>query len=222
MLEKQVGELVAVGSNTEGRETGGTESFLDRAQAHTEENLCVSVSQTKAALPPLCLGATGQSAAGHPASCEQGCEQSCEQAAPRARVVCVPCSRTGLCKDSSRSRTTGAGARVREGQPPIRDKEAYFRAWRIAVFGGDIDPVRAAVDEAVREFSTHQPEDDRCLWLTVANAIGYEKFLDLFWEQKSIVDDCKRRGKPLRLPAAAFQKRLNRYTDHNMPEGGAE
>ena len=144
MLEKQVDELVAVGSNTEGRETGGTESFLDRAQAHTEENLCVSESQTKAALPPLCLGA-----AGHPASCEQGCEQSCEQAAPRARVVGVPCSRTGLCKDSSRSRTTGAGARAREGQPPIRDKEAYFKAWRIAVFGGDIDPVRAAVDEAV-------------------------------------------------------------------------
>ena len=152
------------------------------------------------------------------ASCEQGCEQT----APRARVVGVPCSRTGLCKDSSRSRTTGAGARVREGQPPIRDKEAYFRAWRIAVFGGDIDPVRAAVDEAVRAFSTHQPERDRRVWLSVADAIGYEKFLDLFWEQKSIVDDCKRRGKPLRLPAAAFQKRLNRYTDHNMPEGGAK
>ena len=51
------------------------------------------------------------------------------------------------------SQSTGACARTREGLPPIRDREAYFRAWRTATFGGDFDPVRVAVDEAVAAFS---------------------------------------------------------------------
>ena len=149
---------------------------------------------------------------------------ACSQAAsgvmntpPRARtrVVCPPCSHTEILKESSCSRTTGARIRAREGgKAPIRDRGAYFRAWRAAKFGGDFDPVSVAVDEAVAAFSSRQPETDRRIWLSVANEIGCEAFLELYREQKSIVDDCRRRGNPLRAPAAAFQARLNRYTGH--------
>ena len=137
----------------------------------------------------------------------------------RTRVVCPPCSHTEILKESSCSRTTGARARAREGRAPIRDKGAYFKAWRTAMFGGDFDPVRVAVDEAVAEFSSRQPETDRDIWLKVANEIGFETFVEKFREQKSIVDDCVRRGNPLRNPAAAFQARLNRHTGHG--KGGA-
>ena len=133
----------------------------------------------------------------------------------RTRVVCPPCSHTEILKESSCSRTTGARTRVREGgKAPIRDRGAYFRAWRAAKFGGDFDPVSVAVDEAVAAFSSRQPETDRRIWLSVANEIGCDAFRELYHEQKSIVDDCRRRGNPLRAPAAAFQARLNRYTGH--------
>ena len=138
---------------------------------------------------------------------------------PRAhtRVVCPPCSHTEILKESSCSRTT----RTREGgKAPIRDRDAYFRAWRDMAFGGDFDPVRVAVDEAVAAFSSRQPDSDRAIWLKVANEIGYEAFLELYHEQKSILDDCRRRGNPLRHPAAAFQARLNRYTGHGKRKGG--
>jgi len=144
--------------------------------------------------------------------------------APRARtrVVCPPCSHTEILKESSCSRTTGARTRVREsGKVSIRDRSAYFRAWRAATFGGDFDPVRVAVDEAVAEFSVRQPETDRRIWLSVANEIGCEAFRELYLTQKSILDDCRRRGNPLRAPAAAFQARLNRYTGHGKQKGGA-
>ena len=152
---------------------------------------------------------------------------ACSQAAsnvmhslPRARtrVVCPPCSHTEILKESSCSRTTRARA---SAKAPIRDRDAYFRAWRDVSFGGDFDPVRVAVDEAVATFSTRQPETDRAIWLKVANEIGYEAFLELYREQKSILDDCRARGNPLRHPAAAFQARLNRYTGHGKQKGGA-
>ena len=139
----------------------------------------------------------------------------------RTRVVCPPCSHTEILKESSCSRTTGARTRVREsGKVSIRDRSAYFRAWRAATFGGDFDPVRVAVDEAVAEFSVRQPETDRRIWLSVANEIGCEAFRELYLTQKSILDDCRRRGNPLRAPAAAFQARLNRYTGHGKQKGG--
>ena len=140
----------------------------------------------------------------------------------RTRVVCPPCSHTEILKESLCSHTTGARARVREGgKMQIRDKAAYFKAWRTAKFGGDFDPVSVAVDEAVAAFSSRQPETDRRIWLSVANEIGYEAFLELYREQKSILDDCRARGNPLRHPAAAFQARLNRYTGHGKQKGGA-
>ena len=93
--------------------------------------------------------------------------------------------------------------------------EAALAAWRTKTFGGDFDPVREAVEDAVNAFSYRQPEDDRRIWLKVANEIGYEAFRELYLEQLSIMRECK-----LRNPSAAFQNRLNRYTDHSS--AGAE
>ena len=136
----------------------------------------------------------------------------------RTRVVCPPCSHTEILKESllalPRER---ACARTRESTRP----QADFAAWRVKTFGGDFDPVRVAVDEAVSAFSTRQPDSDRAIWLKVANEIGYAAFLELYHEQKSILDDCRARGNPLRHPAAAFQARLNRYTGHGKQKGGA-
>ncbi len=137
----------------------------------------------------------------------------------RARVLGHGSSPTEILKESllDLPRT-----RARKGgKSPIRNRDAYFRAWRDASFGGDFDPVRVAVDEAVSAFSTRNPVRDRELWLKVANEIGYAAFLELYHEQKSILDDCRARGNPLRHPAAAFQARLNRYTGHGKQKGGA-
>ena len=58
------------------------------------------------------------------------------------------------------SPSTGAHTRVREeGRRKIANEAAYFKAWRKARFGGDFDPVRMAVDEAVAAFSSHKPAD---------------------------------------------------------------
>ena len=148
---------------------------------------------------------------------------ACSQAAsnvmhrlPRARtrVVGLGSSPTGILNESllDLPRT-----RARSGTRPWSD----FAGWRIKTFGGDFDPVRVAVDEAVSAFSTRSPVRDRELWLKVANEIGYAAFLELYHEQKSILDDCRARGNPLRHPAAAFQARLNRYTGHGKQKGGA-
>ncbi len=132
----------------------------------------------------------------------------------RTRVVGLGSSPTGILNESllDLPRT-----RARSGTRPWSD----FAAWRIKTFGGDFDPVRVAVDEAVAAFSTRNPVRDRELWLKVANEIGCEAFRELYLTQKSILDDCRRRGNPLRAPAAAFQARLNRYTGHGKQEGGA-
>ena len=131
----------------------------------------------------------------------------------RTRVVGQPCSPTGILNESLLDLPR---VRVRGGTKPHAD----FTGWRIKTFGGDFDPVRVAVDEAVAAFSTRDPARDRELWLKVANGIGCEAFRELYLAQKSILDDCRRRGNPLRNPAAAFQNRLNRYTGHGNPEGG--
>lgn len=82
------------------------------------------------------------------------------------------------------------------------------------------DASRVAVDETVAAFSSRQPEVDRDIWLKVANEIGYAAFKEKADEMERIVEDCIERGNPLRNPAAAFQKRLNRYTGHGKQKGG--
>ena len=111
------------------------------------------------------------------------------------------------------------GARAREGA--LTHAHAHesrdFSAWRVKTFGGDFDPVREAVEDAVAAFSGKQAERDRSLWLKIANVIGYEMFQELYLEQCSIM-----RGCTLRNPAAAFQNRLNRFTGHISAKGGAK
>ena len=87
---------------------------------------------------------------------------ACSQAAsgvmhtpPRARtrVVCPSCSHTEILKESLCSRTTGARTRVREGgKAPIRDRGAYFKAWRAAKFGGDFDAAMLSLDAHMASF----------------------------------------------------------------------
>ena len=89
-------------------------------------------------------------------------------AASRARVDCVPySSQSGFIDKPCSSQSTCV--RAREGLSPIRDHESYFRAWRVAKFGGDFDPIRVAVDEAAMAFSSGKSEkgkaSDRRVWL---------------------------------------------------------
>ena len=87
-------------------------------------------------------------------------KQSTEPSRTRARVEGQPYSSLSGFIDKPSSPSTGAHTRVREeGRRKIANEAAYFKAWRKAVFGGDFDPVRTAVDEAVAAFSSHKPAD---------------------------------------------------------------
>ena len=110
----------------------------------------------------------------------------------RARTHARVVRPTGILKESLLD-LPGARARVRE-------ESGDFTAWRVKTFGGNFDPVREVVEDAVAEFSDRQPARDRSLWLKIANKIGYEAFRDLYLEQCAIMRECK-----LRNPSAAFQ-----------------
>ena len=147
-------------------------------------------------------------------------------AASRARVDCVPySSQSGFIDKPCSSQSTCARVRVREGLSPIRDHESYFRAWRVAKFGGDFDPIRVAVDEAASAFSSGKSEkgksSDRRVWLKIANRVGFERFLDAFDEQASRLNELDRLGRRLKNPAASFQKLLNRRFPHTAKGGAA-
>ena len=142
-------------------------------------------------------------------------------AASRARVDCLPySSQSGFIDKPFSSQSTCARARTREAHPAIRNPEAYFRAWRVAKFGGDFDPIRVAVDEAVAAFSSGKGEkgksSDRRVWLKIANRVGLSGFLDAFEQKASEMRDLERQGRRLWNPAASFQKLLNR----RFPKGG--
>ena len=124
------------------------------------------------------------------------------------------CVRTRTREGSSAADCRSAGGQSWRESVRTRD-DANFSAWRVKTFGGNFDPVRKAVEDAVAEFSDRQPARDRSLWLKIANEIGYEAFRDLYLEQLSIMRECK-----LRNPSAAFQNRLNRYTQHS-PAGAS-
>ena len=141
------------------------------------------------------------------------CQPTSSQSSSQSGYVHIPCSQT-----------TGAGARVREGGMAIRCREAYFRAWRIAKFGDDIDPIRRAVDGAVAAFSSEKGEagreSDRSLWLKIANRVGLSRFLDAYDEKASQIRDMAKRGKHLRNPASSFQKLLDKRFPKPEKEGG--
>ena len=144
-----------------------------------------------------------------------------------ARVDCVQYSRqtssqSGFINKPISSQTTGAGACVREGNAKVRNPAAYFKAWREAKWGGNFDPVRVAVDEAVAAFSSGKSaeaqESDRRIWLKIANRIGFESFLDALDQKSAEIREVNQRGRSLRDPAASFQKLLNK----RFPKGGAK
>ena len=65
------------------------------------------------------------------------------------------------------------------------------------------DPVKVAVEEAVKDFGAGE---DFAIWAWYANRIGVNSFLELYFEQKSVMEEST-----LRNPAAAFHKRLKRF-----------
>ena len=141
-------------------------------------------------------------------------------AASRARVDCLPySSQSGFINKPSSSQSTCARTRARLS--PIHDHEAYFRAWRMAKFGGDFDPIRVAVEEAVAAFSSGKGEkgktSDRGVWLKIANRVGQSGFLDAFEQKASEMRNLEHEGRHLWNPAASFQKLLNKRFPKNPP-----
>ena len=135
----------------------------------------------------------------------------------RAHVDCrASRSQTGYINISLRSQTTGAPAHAHEG---IGDRAAYFKTWRTEKFGGDFDPVSAAVDEAVAAFAGAHPDLDRRVWLKIANRVGADAFMDAVWQNAAEIREDEARGRRLRNKAAAFQQLLNRRFPR---EGGAK
>ena len=127
-----------------------------------------------------------------------------------ARVVCTGHTQTGITSDTCFS--DHARGRARAKCRPFT--EAEVAAWRERVFGETLnDPVKVAVEEATRDFGNAK---DFTLWAWYANRIGVNNFLELYFEQKSIMRECI-----LRNPAAAFHARLKRFYAAMMPKGGA-
>ena len=118
----------------------------------------------------------------------------------RARVVCKPNghTHTGINNTSFSDR-----ARARAHARKVFHEE-MVTAWRERIFAelGE-DPVKVAVSEAIKDFGQ---EKDFTLWAWYANRIGVNNFLELYFEQKSIM-----RTSDLRNPAAAFHMRLKRF-----------
>ena len=94
--------------------------------------------------------------------------------------------------------------------------EAEVAAWRKRIFAETMDdPVKVAVEEAVKLFGS---SEDFTIWAWYANRIGVNNFLELYFEQRSVM-----RYSTLRNPAAAFHMRLKRFYNARFPqaEGGA-
>ena len=121
-------------------------------------------------------------------------------AASRARVVCKPYGHTHTGINNT---CFSDQARARAHARNVFHDE-MVAAWRERIFANGLeDPVKVAVEEAVRDFG--RPEDFT-LWAWYANRIGVNSFLELYFEQKSIMRECR-----LRSPAAAFHARLKRF-----------
>ena len=101
----------------------------------------------------------------------------------------------------------------------IQKPDAYYRKLRLAKFGGDFNPIEAAVDEAVAAFAGAHPDQDRRVWLKIANRVGADAFMDAVWQKAAEIREDEARGRRLRNKAAAFQQLLNRRFPR---EGGAK
>ena len=134
-------------------------------------------------------------------------KQSTEPSRAHARVVChTEHTHTGI---NNTCFSDHAHAHVRARAIP----DEFVAAWRERIFANGIeDPVKVAVEEAVKDFGSQK---DFTIWAWYANRIGVNSFLELYFEQKSIMQTCT-----LRNPAAAFHARLKRFYAA-LKEGGA-
>ena len=121
------------------------------------------------------------------------------RARTHARVVC----QTGILNNINiLANHAHAHTCAREGRRPFTEEEIAL--WRERIFGeGQEDPVHVAVSEAINAFGAKK---DFGIWAWYANRIGINNFLNLYFEQLSIM-----RNYTLRSPAAAFHKRLKRF-----------
>ena len=120
----------------------------------------------------------------------------------RRDIKDIPCSQTARACTRTHTR--------------VENPAAYFKAWRMAKWGGDFDPVLAAVEEAVSSFSTKNPDADRRIWLKIANRVGAEAFMDAVWQKRSEIGNDRT---CLRDPASAFQVLLNERFPKPMTSG---
>ena len=123
--------------------------------------------------------------------------QQSENTLACARVVChTEHTHTGI----SNTYSVSDRARVRARAIPAN----FVAAWRERIFADGVeDPVKVAVEEAVKDFGG---AGDFTIWAWYANRIGVNSFLELYFEQKSVMRTCA-----LRSPAAAFHMRLKRF-----------
>ena len=127
-------------------------------------------------------------------------------------MVCSGHTQTGIINNTCLS----DHARVRAKARRRKFTEAEVAAWRERIFADGLeDPATDAVGEAVRECG--RPEGVT-LWAWYANRIGVNSVLELYFEQKSIMRECR-----LRNPASAFHARLKRFyaAYFGAKEGGA-
>ena len=140
-------------------------------------------------------------------------KQSTKPSRAHARVVCVgnePIghTHTGIINNTCFSDQARARAYARR-----KFHDAMVAAWRERIFANGIeDPVKVAVEEAVKDFGSQK---DFTIWAWYANRIGVNSFLEIYFEQKSVMKTCT-----LRNPAAAFHMRLKRFYAA-MTKGGA-
>ena len=144
----------------------------------------------------------------------RGEKLSTAPSASRARGVCHTLESYGVINNPvfviPRACAPAREAKARK----ILNPAGYFRAWRIAKFGEDFDPIQVSVDEAVKAFCSNKTpanqNKNRLVWLKIANRVGYNLFLDALDEQIGKLNELSQCGKSLKNPAASFQKLLNK------------
>ena len=96
---------------------------------------------------------------------------------------------TGIINNSNH---TPYQARAREDSSRRRFTQAEIDNWRKQVFGDTLnDPVKVVVEDAVRAFG--RAKDFR-IWAWFANRMGVNSFLELYFEQESIMRQCRLRN----------------------------
>ena len=119
-------------------------------------------------------------------------------------------------KESSKEKgTDGDGKDMGFLRPRACARRRSLASWlRRINAAGVLDPVPPVVDEAVK--FCHGSEDDRLLWLKIANR-NFNSFIGVLMEFEL---DCEKHpDHPLRNPSAAFQKRLNRVLPKSAKGG---